>query len=137
MRPRKYSDSKCTKTQTQNSCANANTNTKRFRRLLPPQVLIHAAGGGTGQIAVQLAKRAGFKVIGTCSTSKVDLCKSLGCDAVVDYSNCNDVAASVKVRVLNCIAPPLQRDIYKPMPSHSHDEILLSRSHMCLLVLPL
>ena len=51
---------------------------------------------GTGQIVVQLAKRAGFKVIGTCSTGKVALCEGLGCDAVVDYSTGNDVAARVK-----------------------------------------
>jgi len=49
-------------------------------------MLIHAAGGGTGQIAVQIAKAAGYKVIGTCSTGKVDFVKSLGCDFVIDYS---------------------------------------------------
>eukprot|EP00035_Acanthoeca_spectabilis_P037548 m.45940 g.45940 ORF g.45940 m.45940 type:complete len:617 (-) comp8698_c0_seq2:140-1990(-) len=57
-------------------------------------MLIHAAAGGTGQIAVQLAKRAGYNVIGSASSAKLELCHSIGCDAVIDYGN-EDVAARV------------------------------------------
>ena len=49
-------------------------------------MLIHAAAGGTGQLAVQMAKRKGYKVIGTCSTSKMNIVENLGADAVVDYN---------------------------------------------------
>ncbi|KAI7905274.1 orotate phosphoribosyltransferase [Cokeromyces recurvatus] len=49
-------------------------------------VLITAAAGGAGQIAVQLAKLAGNHVIGTCSSEdKVDMLKRLGCDRVINY----------------------------------------------------
>jgi len=49
-------------------------------------VLVTAAAGGTGHIAVQLAKLAGNHVIGTCgSEAKVELLKGLGCDRVINY----------------------------------------------------
>lgn len=49
-------------------------------------VLITAAAGGTGHIAVQLAKQAGCHVIGTSSSDeKGELLKSLGCDHVINY----------------------------------------------------
>ncbi|MEM9273669.1 MAG: zinc-binding dehydrogenase, partial [Cyanobacteria bacterium P01_F01_bin.143] len=49
-------------------------------------VMVTAAGGGTGHIAVQLAKLAGNQVIGTCgSDAKYQLLKELGCDRVINY----------------------------------------------------
>jgi NADPH:quinone reductase len=36
-------------------------------------MLIHAAAGGTGQLAVQMAKLRGYKVIGTCSAGKTSI----------------------------------------------------------------
>jgi len=49
-------------------------------------VLIHAAAGGVGQFAVQLAKWKGAKVIGTASSVNHDYVKSLGADQVIDYT---------------------------------------------------
>lgn len=50
-------------------------------------VLIHAAAGGSGSIAVQMARAAGATVIATASTEdKRALCLSLGADHVVDYT---------------------------------------------------
>ncbi|OMF44729.1 hypothetical protein BK138_34355 [Paenibacillus rhizosphaerae] len=43
-------------------------------------VLLHAAAGGVGQFAVQLAKSKGATVIATASTSNLDFVKSLGTD---------------------------------------------------------
>lgn len=49
-------------------------------------VLVTAAAGGTGHLAVQLAKRAGNHVIGTCgSEAKVRLLQELGCDRIIHY----------------------------------------------------
>jgi NADPH:quinone reductase-like Zn-dependent oxidoreductase len=48
-------------------------------------VLIHAAAGGVGHIAAQLARLRGAKVIGTASVN-IDLLRELGVDEVIDYS---------------------------------------------------
>ncbi|MEU3916309.1 NADP-dependent oxidoreductase [Streptomyces sp. NPDC029721] len=49
------------------------------------RVLVHAAAGGVGHLAVQIAKARGAYVIGTASAGKHELLRSLGADEVVDY----------------------------------------------------
>ncbi|MFI6506249.1 NADP-dependent oxidoreductase [Streptosporangium sp. NPDC050855] len=49
------------------------------------RVLVHAAAGGVGHLAVQIAKARGAHVIGTASAAKHDLLRGLGADELVDY----------------------------------------------------
>jgi NADPH:quinone reductase-like Zn-dependent oxidoreductase len=48
-------------------------------------VLIHAAAGGVGHFAVQMAKWKGARVIGTASSRKADFLRELGADEIIDY----------------------------------------------------
>jgi NADPH:quinone reductase-like Zn-dependent oxidoreductase len=50
-------------------------------------VLVHAAAGGVGTFAVQLAKWRGARVVGTCSARNMAYVRSLGADEVIDYSS--------------------------------------------------
>ncbi|MHC1479350.1 NAD(P)H-quinone oxidoreductase [Frateuria aurantia] len=55
-------------------------------RLLPGEtVLIHAAAGGVGSAAVQLAHACGASVFATCGSDKLDAVKAMGADHVMDY----------------------------------------------------
>jgi NADPH:quinone reductase len=59
-------------------------------------ILLHAAAGGVGLLAIQLAKLIGLRVIGTVSTEeKAAKAREMGCDEIIFYRR-EDVAARVR-----------------------------------------
>ncbi|QES48107.1 NADPH:quinone reductase [Streptomyces venezuelae] len=63
------------------------------------RVLVHAAAGGVGHFAVQIAKALGAYVIGTASAPKHGFLRSIGADEVIDYRSTDfeDAVAEVDV----------------------------------------
>ena len=75
------------------------------------KVLVIGAGGGVGTYAVQIAKAFGGEVTGVCSTSKIDLVRSVGADHVIDYTREDPLEGSVRYDVVidNAGNRPLSR----------------------------
>jgi NADPH:quinone reductase-like Zn-dependent oxidoreductase len=77
------------------------------------RVLIHAAAGGVGSLAVQLACIRGAEVIATCSQANVDYVQSLGAEAIAyDTTPFEDVVRDVDV-VLDVIGGDVHRRSYR------------------------
>lgn len=68
------------------------------------RVLIHAAAGGVGHLAVQIAKIHGAHVIGTASENHHAFVRGLGADEVIDYRTTNVYAT---VRGVDVVLDPL------------------------------
>lgn len=76
-------------------------------------LLVHAAAGGVGHMAVQLAKWKGARVIGTASAHNADFLRDLGVDQVIDYTHerFEDVGRTVDV-VLDTMGETTQERSY-------------------------
>lgn len=64
------------------------------------RVLVHAAAGGVGHLAVQIAKALGAYVIGTASAGKHGLLRSLGADELIDYRSAEFARVAGEVDVV-------------------------------------
>lgn len=74
-----------------------------------PLLFIYSGGSNVGLFAIQIAKRAGYKVIATASPRSFDLAKRYGADAVYDYKSPTAVAEIKKAypnitRALDCFS---------------------------------
>jgi NADPH2:quinone reductase len=125
-------------------------------RLAPGErVLVHAAAGGVGTLAIQLAKRAGAaQIVATAgSADKLALARELGADVAIDYTT-EDVVARVKAatggalcdvvlemlggtaaleRNLRCLAPFGRMVVYGAATGDTHGTIepvgLMAKNH--------
>lgn len=68
------------------------------------RVLIHAAAGGVGHVAVQIAKARGAYVIGTASAGKHEFLRSIGVDEPIDYTSVDFAEA---VRDVDVVLDPI------------------------------
>src|SRR5690348_7173091 len=73
-------------------------------------LLVHAAAGGVGHVAVQLGSWRGARVIGTASAQNADFLRGIGVDQVIDYTHerFEDAARAVDI-VLDTIGEETQR----------------------------
>ena len=58
--------------------------------------LVHAGASGVGTAAIQIVKAIGGAIVVTASTGKVEACRALGADHVVDYTSEDFVAAAIE-----------------------------------------
>jgi NADPH:quinone reductase-like Zn-dependent oxidoreductase len=73
------------------------------------RVLVHAAAGGVGHLAVQIAKSLGAYVIGTASAPKHDFVRSLGADEVIDYRS-SDFVDVLRESPVDVVFDPIAGD---------------------------
>jgi NADPH:quinone reductase-like Zn-dependent oxidoreductase len=74
-------------------------------QLRPGQrALIIGASGGVGSFAVQIAKALEAHVTGVCSTAKMDMVRSIGADAIIDYTREDFADAGTQYDVIIDIA---------------------------------
>jgi NADPH:quinone reductase-like Zn-dependent oxidoreductase len=94
------------------------------------RVLIHAAAGGVGIAATQIAKLRGAEVFGTASASKHDAIREQGVDHAIDYRS-HDFAAEV-MRITDGEGVDLVLDALGPTSARKGYRIL--RQGGCLIV---
>jgi NADPH:quinone reductase-like Zn-dependent oxidoreductase len=71
------------------------------------RVLVHAAAGGVGHLAVQIAKARGAYVVGTARADKHPFLRDLGADELIDYTAI-DFAA--QLRDIDVVLDPISED---------------------------
>jgi NADPH2:quinone reductase len=111
------------------------------------RVLILAAAGGVGHLAVQLAKWKGAYVIGTASQKNHAFLQALGCDEVLDYNTqalhelvkdvdviIDGVGGETGISALACLA---QQGIMITLPSVTKDAVIAAGESVGKQVLPI
>jgi NADPH:quinone reductase-like Zn-dependent oxidoreductase len=68
------------------------------------RVLVIGASGGVGTFAVQIARALGAHVTGVCSTRNLDLVRSIGAEAVIDYARDDYLRGTTRFEVILQVA---------------------------------
>ena len=83
-------------------------------------VLIHAAAGGTGVLAVQLAKHFGATVIGVASSdAKLDLVRTLGADHVINSRKADVISEALRLtdgKGVDVVWDPVGGEVFEQSP---------------------
>ena len=75
------------------ACSTAYVGLRHRRRdLRGKRVLLTGAGGGVGHFVIQLGRVFGARITAVCSKSKIELCRELGADRVLDYRRTDPLA---------------------------------------------
>jgi len=98
-------------------------------------VVVSAAAGGLGHIALQIAKLAGNHVIGLCgSTEKCEALKQIGCDRPINYKNedINEVLASEYTNGIDLAIDSVGGPVYDVLVDHLAERgrlVVCGRTH--------
>jgi NADPH:quinone reductase-like Zn-dependent oxidoreductase len=86
------------------ACSTAYVGLRHRRKdLRGKRVLLTGAGGGVGQFVIQLGRVFGAYIMAVCSEEKMQLCRELGADRVIDYRKMNPLTLSGRYDlVFNC-----------------------------------
>jgi NADPH:quinone reductase-like Zn-dependent oxidoreductase len=99
----------------------------------PPQqgdkVLVNGAGGGVGNIALQLAKAYGATVTGVDRTDKLDLLTLLGADHVIDYTQEDFLQADERYDLIFDVASNLRFSDCKRVLTPTGKYLVIGHDH--------
>lgn len=86
------------------ACSTAYVGLRHRRKdLRGKRVLLTGGGGGVGQFVIQLGKLFGAHITAVCSESKMELCRELGADRVLDYRRTDPLTGGDRYDlVFNC-----------------------------------
>ncbi len=94
------------------ACSTAYVGLRHRRKdLRGKRVLLTGGGGGVGQFVIQLGKVFGAHITAVCSEGKMELCRELGADRVLDYRRTDPLAGDDRYDLLfNCASSISYRD---------------------------
>jgi NADPH:quinone reductase-like Zn-dependent oxidoreductase len=75
------------------------------------RVLIHAAAGGVGTIAMQIARDRGAHVAATCSLRNIDFVRGLGAEDVIAYDD--NIAFEERLSGFDIVLDPIGGDVHR------------------------